>query len=114
MSTLAETKATNLQELIESGWKSKTVKQEVHDNFVRMLASGQELYPGIVGYEDTVIPEINIALLSQHDMLYLGEKGQAKSRLMRGLIQFLDEEIPYLDITDAPFHDRQTRTATPV
>ena len=105
MSTLAETKATNLQELIESGWKSKTVKQEVHDNFVRMLASGQELYPGIVGYEDTVIPEINIALLSQHDMLYLGEKGQAKSRLMRGLIQFLDEEIPYLDIPDAPFHE---------
>ncbi len=55
--------------------------------------------------EDTVIPEINIGLLSQHDMLFLGEKGQAKSRLMRGLIRFLDEEIPYLDIPAAPFHE---------
>ncbi len=60
---------------------------------------------GIIGYENTVIPEINISLISGHDMLYLGEKGQAKSRLMRGLIQFLDEEIPYLDIPGAPFHE---------
>jgi magnesium chelatase subunit I len=105
MSTITETKATNLQQLVESGWKSKTVKQEVHDNFLKMLSSGAELYPGIVGYDHTVIPEINIALLSKHDMLYLGEKGQAKSRLMRGLVQFLDEEIPYLDIPAAPFHE---------
>ncbi len=105
MSTIAETKATSLLELIESGWKSKTVKQEVQDNFLKMLAAGEELYPGIIGYDDTVIPEINIALLSKHDMLYLGEKGQAKSRLMRGLVQFLDEEIPYLDIPGTPFHE---------
>ena len=65
-----------------------------------MLAAGEELFPGIVGYDDTVIPEINIALLAGHDMLFLGEKGQAKSRLMRSLVRFLDEEIPYLDIPD--------------
>lgn len=105
MSIDTQTKATNLQALIDSGWKSKTVKQEITDNFLKKLASGESLYPGIVGYENTVIPEVNIALLSGHDMLYLGEKGQAKSRMMRGLANFLDEEIPYLDIPDCPFHE---------
>ena len=70
-----------------------------------MLADGEDLYPNIVGYDDTVIPEINISLLSGHDMLYLGEKGQAKSRLMRGLVRFLDEYVPYLDIPETPFHE---------
>ncbi len=105
MSTVASTRPTNLKELLDSGWQSKPVKQEIHDNFVRMLAAGDDLYPNIVGYEDTVIPEINISLLSGHDMLYLGEKGQAKSRLMRGLVRFLDEYVPYLDIPEAPFHE---------
>ena len=105
MSTVASTRPANLKELLDSGWQSKPVKQEIHDNFVRMLAAGDNLYPNIVGYEDTVIPEINISLLSGHDMLYLGEKGQAKSRLMRGLVQFLDEYVPYLDISESPFHE---------
>jgi magnesium chelatase subunit I len=105
MSTVASTRPANLKELLDSGWQSKPVKQEIHDNFVRMLAAGDDLYPNIVGYEDTVIPEINISLLSGHDMLYLGEKGQAKSRLMRGLVRFLDEYVPYLDIPEAPFHE---------
>jgi len=95
----------NLAELRDSGWKSKTVKQEIYDNFLGMLRDGEELFPGIVGYDHTVIPEINIALLAKHDLLFLGEKGQAKSRLMRSLPRFLDVEIPYLDIPDAPFHD---------
>ena len=99
------TKPRNLAELRESGWQSKSVKRELHDNFLRMLADGDELFPGVVGYEHTVIPEINIAILSQHDMLFLGEKGQAKSRLMRSLVQFLDDEIPYIDIAEAPVHD---------
>jgi magnesium chelatase subunit I len=95
----------NLKELRASGWQSKSVKQEIHDNFLRLLASGDELFPGIVGYDNTVIPEINIALLAKHDMLFLGEKGQAKSRLMRLLVRFLDEAIPYIDIPAAPLHD---------
>ncbi|MCA9163718.1 MAG: magnesium chelatase, partial [Planctomycetales bacterium] len=98
-------KPQNLQQLRESGWVSKTVKQEIRDNLQRLLAAGDELYPGIVGYEDTVIPEVNIALLSGHDMLFLGEKGQAKSRLMRALVRFLDPEIPYIDLPAAPFHE---------
>ena len=98
-------RATNLRELREIGWESKSVKREIYDNFMRLLASGEELYPGVVGYDDTVIPEINLALISGHDMLFLGEKGQAKSRLMRSLVQFLDDQIPFLDIPDAPFHE---------
>ncbi len=96
---------TNLAALRGSGWQSKSVKREAHDNFLRMLASGDELFPGIVGYDDTVIPEINLALLAGHDLLFLGEKGQGKTRLMRALVRFLDEYIPYLDIPGAPFHD---------
>ncbi len=96
---------TNLQQLVDSGWKSSTVKEELARNFTRMLAAGDQLYPGIVGYEHTVIPEINISLLSGHDILFLGEKGQAKTRLMRSLIRFLDPYVPYLDIPEAPFHE---------
>lgn len=99
------TKPTNLRELRESGWVSKPVKQEIYDNFIRMLSRGEELFPGIIGYEDTVIPEINIGLIAKHDLLFLGEKGQAKSRLMRLLTRFLDEEIPYLDLPDVPVHE---------
>ena len=98
-----------LAALRDSGWQSKSVKQEILDNFTRMLAADEVLFPGIVGYEDTVIPEINIALLSGHDMLFLGEKGQAKSRLMRALVQFLDEHIPYLDIPGVPIHEDPLR-----
>jgi magnesium chelatase subunit I len=95
----------NLQALRDSGWKSKTVKQEIRDNFLKALRDGVELFPGILGYESTVIPEINIALIAGHDMLFLGEKGQAKSRLMRSLVRFLDEAIPYLDIPGSPVHE---------
>ncbi|MGI8981772.1 MAG: magnesium chelatase [Pirellulaceae bacterium] len=98
-------KPCTLRQLRESGWQSKTVKREIHDNFLGALARGDELFPGIVGYDDTVIPEINLALLSGHDMLFLGEKGQGKSRLMRNLPRFLDAEIPYLDIPGVAIHE---------
>ena len=88
----------NLQQLRASGWQSRSVKREIRENFIEQLQMGEELFPGIVGYENTVIPEINIALLAGHDLLFLGEKGQAKSRLMRSLVRFLDEQLPYLDI----------------
>jgi magnesium chelatase subunit I len=94
-----------LRELISSGWKSRSVKEEIRQNFLRELASGEILYPGIIGYDDTVIPELNIALLAGHDLLFLGEKGQAKSRLMRTLVRFLDPLIPFLDLPDVPVHE---------
>ncbi len=94
-----------LDQLVASGWKSKTVKDELRCNFLKALSSGEALYPGIIGYEDTVIPELNIAILAGHDLLFLGEKGQAKSRLMRTLVRFLDEYVPYLDLPDIPVHE---------
>ncbi|MBX3422952.1 MAG: magnesium chelatase [Pirellulaceae bacterium] len=103
---------SNLAELLDSGWQSKSVKLELHDNFVRQLAAGEPLFPGIVGYQHTVIPEISIGLLAGHDMLFLGEKGQAKSRLMRSLVQFLDPCIPYLDIPSVPIHEDPLRPIT--
>ena len=98
-------RATNLKELKESGWESRSVKAEIQSNFVKLLESGELLFPGVLGYDNTVIPEISLALLSGHDMLFLGEKGQAKSRMMRRLSDLLDEAIPYLDIPDLPIHE---------
>jgi magnesium chelatase subunit I len=99
----------SLAELRSSGWKSRSVKEEVRENFLKALSAGTELFPGIVGYDDTVVPEINIALLAGHDMLFLGEKGQAKSRLMRLLVRFLDEHLPYIDDPAIPFHEDPER-----
>ena len=101
-----------LRDLRNSGWRSRPVKHEVRENFLRMLRDGEELFPGILGYESTVIPEINIALIAGHDMLFLGEKGQAKSRLMRSLVRFLDAELPYLDIPGCPVHEDPCRPIT--
>lgn len=108
----AKARPTTLAQLRASGWVSKPVKNEIRDNFLRMLDAGAPLFPGIVGYEHTVIPEINLALIAGHDMLFLGEKGQAKSRLMRSLVQFLDDAIPYLDIPGSPVHEDPDRPIT--
>ncbi len=108
----ATVRPATLSQLRESGWVSKTVKQEIRDNFLAMLERGEELFPGILGYDNTVIPEINLALIAGHDMLFLGEKGQAKSRLMRSLARFLDEEIPYLDLPGCPVHEDPYRPIT--
>jgi magnesium chelatase subunit I len=105
MTTSTLTRPTTLAELRSSGWRSKSVKQEIHDNFIAKLQAGEDLYPGIVGYDDTVVPELNIAILAQHDMLFLGEKGQAKSRLMRLMASLLDDEVPYIDDPQIPVHD---------
>lgn len=103
--TKSAIRPTTLHELRESGWQTKSVKQELRDNLLKALREHKDLFPGIVGYENTVIPEINIAILAGHDILFLGEKGQAKSRLMRSLVQLLDEEIPYLDLPHSPVHE---------
>lgn len=106
---------STLQELRDSGWRSRSVKEEVRANLTAALAeasAAEDLFPGIVGYEDTVIPELINALLAGHDMLFLGEKGQAKSRLMRLLPRFLDEAVPYLDLPEVPVHEDPERPIT--
>jgi len=103
--TAPANRPATLAELRAAGWSSRPVKDELHQNLVRALTVGDVLFPGIVGYDDTVVPDIINAILARHDMLFLGEKGQAKSRLMRMLLRFLDEFVPYLDIPDCPVHE---------
>ena len=95
-----------------SGWKSRGVKQEMRENLVERLRSGQSLFPGIIGYDDTVIPQIVNAVLARHDMLLLGLRGQAKTRLIRALPALLDEWAPVIagsDLPDDPLHPRLPR-----
>ena len=103
---------STLRDLRSSGWQPRTVKQEIRANFLRALQAGEALFPGIIGYDSTVIPEINLALIAGHDLLFLGEKGQAKSRLMRSLVRFLDPELPYLDLPGCPVHEDPFRPIT--
>ncbi len=99
-------------ELKKSGWRSSTVKDEIRRNLVAAIRRGETLFPGIVGYEDTVVPQIVNAVLSRHDFILLGLRGQAKSRILRGLVRFLDEEIPVVgggDLHDDPFQPVSAR-----
>ena len=107
-------RATTLAELRSSGWRSRSVKDELRENLTEALAAGDDLFPGIVGYEHTVIPEIVNAILAGHDLLFLGEKGQAKSKLMRMLVRFLDEAVPYLDLPGCPVHEDPERPITSI
>jgi magnesium chelatase subunit I len=86
-----------------SGYVSRTVKDEIRANLRRKLEAREILFPGIIGYEKTVIPQLVNALLARHDVILLGLRGQAKTRLLRMLVQFLDERIPVL--RDAPMND---------
>ncbi len=84
----------------------RSVKNEIRSNLMAKLARGEELFPGIVGYDETVVPGIVNALLSRHNLVLLGRRGQAKSRILRALVEFLDEEIYCIDgceIRDDPF-----------
>ncbi len=104
------TKPATLCELKASHWQPRTVKQELHGNLLRKLAAGTELFSGIIGYDDTVIPDLCTAILAKHDILFLGEKGQAKSRLMRCLRDLLDPQIPF--IAGSELHDDPLRPIT--
>lgn len=112
MTPASTPRASTLSELRASGWRSRSVKAELCENLCRALEEGQELFPGIVGYDDTVIPEIVNAVLAGHDMLFLGEKGQGKSKLMRMLVRFLDDALPYLDIPGSPVHEDPEKPIT--
>ena len=94
-----------LGELRASGYRSRSVKQEVRDNLVRKLKAHERLFPGIVGYDDTVVPQLVNAILSRHNFILLGLRGQAKSRILRSLVDLLDETIPVIpgcEIHDDP------------
>ena len=99
--------AQTIGELRASGYTPVSVKQEIRRNLIKMMQAHREVFQGIIGYSDTVIPNIENAILSGHDMIFLGERGQAKSRLMRVLMQLLDEKIPAIkgcEINDDPYN----------
>src|SRR5438105_5088659 len=94
-----------LGQLRESGWESVPVKEEVRRNAAARIASGEPLFPGVLGYEETVLPQLENALLAGHDIIFLGERGQAKTRIIRTLTELLDEWLPVVagsEINDHP------------
>lgn len=100
-------KPRTLGELRASGYQSRSVKDEMRSNLIKKLRSGEKLFPGIVGYDETVIPQLINAVLSKHNIILLGTRGQAKSRIIRQLTELLDEEMPIIagsEINDNPFH----------
>src|SRR5437867_2683984 len=97
---------STIAELRETGYRSRSVKEELRANIIEALAKKKELFRGIVGYEATVVPQIENALLSGQDIILLGERGQAKTRIARQLIELLDESVPAIggcEINDDPF-----------
>ncbi|MBC7828697.1 MAG: sigma 54-interacting transcriptional regulator [Chitinophagaceae bacterium] len=96
-----------LGELKKSGYKPKSVKEEIRNNLIRKLQNGDPSFSGIIGYEETVIPDVERALLSRHNILFLGLRGQAKTRMARQMTELLDEYVPIVagsEINDDPLH----------
>ena len=96
-----------LGQLRDSGWESVPVKEEVRRNAARRIAAGEPLMDGVLGYEDTVLPQLENALLAGHDIIFLGERGQAKTRMIRGLTGLLEEWMPIVagsEINDDPYN----------
>jgi len=100
------TRPTTIGELRETGYRTRTVKEELRANLIEALAKKKSLFQGIVGFEATVIPQIENAVLSGQDIIFLGERGQAKTRLARQLVELLDPVVPAIagcEINDDPF-----------
>jgi len=95
-----------LRGLKAEGYKPRTVKEELRDNLIAKIKAGAELFPGIVGYDKTVVPQLENALLSRHDFILLGLRGQAKTRILRQLKSFLDEALPV--VAGCEIHDDPT------
>jgi len=100
------TRPRTISELRESGYRLLSVKEELRKNLIQKIRRGEELFPGIIGYDDTVIPQIENAILSGQDIIFLGERGQAKTRIARNLVNLLDEVVPVIagcEINDSPY-----------
>jgi magnesium chelatase subunit I len=100
-------RARTLGELKESGYRARSVKDELRANLISKLRSGKKLFRGIVGYDETVIPQLVNAILAKHNIILLGLRGQAKSRIIRQLTELLDDQLPIIagsEVNDNPFH----------
>jgi magnesium chelatase subunit I len=106
---------STLGELRAAGYPDRTVKEELRDNLLARLGSGKPLFPSIVGFDETVIPALERGILAGHDLIMLGERGQAKTRLIRHLVDLLDEEIPAIagcEVNDHPYRPICARCRT--
>ena len=97
-----EERSRTLGELKKSGYQVLPIREELQRNLIRKLATGEDLFEGIIGYQDTVIPQLENAILAGQDIVLLGERGQAKTRLLRGLIHLLDEYTPIIEGVEIP------------
>jgi len=103
---MAKRRLRTIGQLKRSTHQPLTVREELRKNLIRKIKKGEELFPNIVGYETTVIPQLENAILAGQDIIFLGERGQAKTRLTRSLLSLLDEEIPFIagcEINDHPY-----------
>jgi magnesium chelatase subunit I len=101
------TRATTIGELRAAGYPDRTVKEELRANLLGKLARGEELFPGILGFDDSVLPALERGILAGHDLILLGERGQAKTRLVRAIVDLLDAAVPAIEgceIDDHPYH----------
>ena len=99
-------KAGTIGELRASGYRVLSVREELRKNLIARIQAGDKLFPGIVGFDETVVPQIENAIIAGQDLILLGERGQAKSRIIRQLVTLLDDEIPYIldcEINDSPY-----------
>src|SRR5688572_24990195 len=103
---------TTLRELRAAGWRSRSVKEELRANLLARLRAGQPFLPGILGYDETVLPQLENAVLAGQDVILLGERGQAKSRIARALVGLLDQWLPYVAGTE--LHDDPLRPVSPL
>lgn len=99
---MSDARPTSLGALRRSGFEVLPIREELRRNLMRRIADGEDLFPGLVGYEDTVLPQLENALLAGQDVILLGERGQAKTRLIRALTTLLDEWTPILDGVEIP------------
>ncbi len=96
-------KAKTLGELKQGGFAARSVKDEMRANLIAKLKSGEKLFKGVLGYDETVVPQITNAILAKHNLILLGLRGQAKSRIIRQLTELLDEEIPIIALSFSTF-----------
>src|SRR3954466_9089914 len=106
MSSTSRPQAMTIGELRRSEYRVLPIKEEMRKNLIQKLRDNKPIFPGIIGYDDTVIPQVENAILSGQDIIFLGERGQAKTRMARSLVNLLDEEIPIIkgsEVNDDPY-----------